>query len=76
MTLAEQLRSRKHALSVNELAEILQLDPNTVRRHIRRGHIPCFKVGGTIRFDPQQVADWLEAMNMLPLSAMRSKKVG
>jgi excisionase family DNA binding protein len=76
MTLAEQLRSRKQALSVNELAELLQLDPKTVRRHNRRGHIPYFKVGRTIRFDPQQVADWLDAITLLPLSARRYKKVG
>jgi excisionase family DNA binding protein len=60
MTIAEQLRTIKHALNVDTLAEILQLDQGTIRRHIKRGHIPYFKIGMTIRFDPSRIADWLE----------------
>jgi excisionase family DNA binding protein len=76
MTIVEQLRSRKHALTVKELAELLSLDEETVRRYVRRGHIPYFKVGETIRFDPQQVANWLDAITLFPLEATHYKKVG
>lgn len=47
VTIAEQLRTRKQALNVlskalnvRDLAEIIQLEEGTVRKHIRRGHVP------------------------------------
>jgi hypothetical protein len=53
MTLIEQLRSKKKALTVEELAGLLCVA-------VRTDHIPFFRVRTSIRFDPHQVADWLE----------------
>ena len=75
MNIAAELRNRKQALTVSEVAEILHFDEETLRRHVRRGDIPCFKIGGTIRFDPNQLADWLDAMSMVPLARLRYRKV-
>jgi hypothetical protein len=37
MTVAEQLRTIKHALSVAEIEQLLQLDEETIRRHVSKG---------------------------------------
>jgi excisionase family DNA binding protein len=65
MTISEHLRALKNALTVRQLAELLNLDEETVRRHVRLEHIPFFKIGATIRFDPSEVAVWLERKGLV-----------
>ncbi len=72
MTIAEQPRTRKQALNVRDLAEIIQVEEGTVRRHIRQGHIPYFRVGMILRFDPSDISDWLEGNSLSP----RVRKTG
>lgn len=60
MTLIEQLRSRKSALSVTELAKLLSMGKRTLYCGIQAGRIPSIHVLGTVRLDPQQIATWLE----------------
>jgi excisionase family DNA binding protein len=66
MTIAEQPRTRKQALNVRDLAEIIQVEEGTVRRHIRQGDIPYFRVGMILRFDPSDISDWLEGNSLSP----------
>ena len=65
MTLIEQLRSKKKALTVEELAGLLCVAVRTLYKEVEDDHIPFFRVRTSIRFDPHQVADWLE-MKMPP----------
>ncbi len=60
MSLAEQLRSKKTALTVEELAELLGVAVRTVYKEVEDDQIPFFRVRTSIRFDPHQIADWLE----------------
>lgn len=60
MTLVEQLRSKKKALTVEELADILCVAIRTLYKEVEDDHIPFFRVRTSIRFDPHQIADWLE----------------
>ena len=60
MTLIEQLRSKKKALTVEELAELLCIAARTLYKEVEDDHIPFFRVRTSIRFDPHQIADWLE----------------
>ena len=60
MTLIEQLRSKKKALTVEELAGLLCVAVRTLYKEVEDDHIPFFRVRTSIRFDPHQVADWLE----------------
>jgi excisionase family DNA binding protein len=60
MTLVEQLRSKKKALTVEELSDILCVAIRTLYKEVEDGHIPFFRVRTSIRFDPHQIADWLE----------------
>jgi excisionase family DNA binding protein len=61
MTLAERLRSKNKALTVEELADLLSVSIRTLYTEVQDNRIPFFRVRGSICFDPHQVADWLKA---------------
>lgn len=64
MNLIEQLEARTGAMKVAELCELLGVDDKHVYRMAARGKLPCFHVGGAVRFDPQEVANWLRTKYM------------
>jgi excisionase family DNA binding protein len=72
MSLAEQLRSKKKALAVEELAELLGVAVRTLYKEVEDDHIPFFRVRTSIRFDPHQIADWLEMK--MPQHSIRRKR--
>ena len=61
MNLVEKLESRNGAMKVSELCELLGVDDKHIYRMAARGSLPRFRVGGSVRFDPQEVANWLRA---------------
>ena len=61
MNLIEQLEARSGAMKVAELCELLGVDDKHIYRMAARGSLPSFRVGGAIRFDPQEVAKWLRS---------------
>lgn len=72
MTLAEQLRARNKALTVEELAGLLCIAVRTLYKEVEDDHIPFFRVRTSIRFDPHQVADWLESK--MPPRSVRTQR--
>ena len=42
-----------------EAAERLAVSLTTLRRLVRSGEVPALRVGGSLRFDPQELADYL-----------------
>jgi excisionase family DNA binding protein len=48
-----------HALTVSELAEILNVSRAFLYRLAASGRVPSFRVGAAVRFDPSSVAAWL-----------------
>jgi len=72
MTLIEQLRSKKKALTVEELAGLLCVAVRTLYKEVEDDHIPFFRVRTSIRFDPHQVADWLEMK--MPAHSVRTQR--
>ena len=72
MTLAEQLRSKKKALTVEELADLLGIALRTLYKEVEDEHIPFFRVRTSIRFDPHQVADWLDMK--MPSQPVRTQR--
>ena len=60
MSLIEQLKSMNRALTVKELANLLHLGKTVIYDMVRRGAIPSMRFGYTVRFDPHEIADWLE----------------
>jgi excisionase family DNA binding protein len=72
MTLAEQLRARNKALTVEELAGLLCIAVRTLYKEVEDDHIPFFRVRTSIRFDPHQIADWLESK--MPARSVRTQR--
>ena len=60
MTIAEQIRNRKQALSVKEFSELLGISKFSTYKLIKRG-LPSIRLDGSIRLDPATTSDWLEA---------------
>lgn len=59
MTLIETLESREEALNVRQVAELLGVSDKHIYELVAQGKLPAFRVGKAVRFDPQDVADWL-----------------
>lgn len=62
MKLADILAQRQTAMTVAEVAEVLQISQRLVYQLAAEGKIPSFKVRGTVRFDPQVLAGWVGQM--------------
>jgi excisionase family DNA binding protein len=60
MRLVETLKSRTRALKVQEVAELLGVTPQHIYRMAASGRIPSFRISGSVRFDPDDVAGWLK----------------
>lgn len=46
-------------MTVQEVAEYLNVDPKTVYRLVNRGELPGFKVGGSWRFQKDDLDAWI-----------------
>jgi excisionase family DNA binding protein len=53
------LNERRQALLVTDVAELLNVSERHVYKLAAAHRIPCFKVGGSIRFDPFAISAWL-----------------
>jgi len=77
VNLIEQLEARSGAMKVAELCELLGVDDKHIYRMAARGSLPSFRVGGAVRFDPQEVAKWLRSKygaEKKPPAAIRSSR--
>jgi len=59
LSLADQIAMTGHALTANELANILAVSHITIFKQAKAGGIPSFRIGTCVRFDPKTTADWL-----------------
>ena len=59
MDLAESLAHRATALTVSDVASLLNISERQVYKLAAEGRIPCFKIGNSVRFDPATIAAWL-----------------
>ena len=50
-----------HLLNIDELAGHLGTSVRHVRRLVAERRIPYIKVGRFVRFDPEEIAGWLQA---------------
>lgn len=48
-------------MTVEELAEYLKLDPQTIYRRFRRGELPGVRIGRAIRFRRDVIEGWMRA---------------
>jgi excisionase family DNA binding protein len=61
MRLVEILESRKQALSVSEVATLFAVTSQHIYKMTAKGMIPSLRIAGAIRFDPQDLVNWLKA---------------
>jgi excisionase family DNA binding protein len=57
--LTDCLDGKRHALVVTDIAELLSISERQVYKLVAAHRIPCFKIGGLIRFDPLAISAWL-----------------
>jgi len=60
MRLVETLKSRTGALKVGEVAKLFGVTPQHIYKMAASGMIPSFRISGSVRFDPDEVASWLK----------------
>ena len=53
-----------HLLTIDQLAEQLGSSPRHLRRLIAERRVPYLKVGRYVRFDPQEIAAWLDELRV------------
>ena len=61
MRLIEILEGRKQALRVSEVANLFSVTPQHIYKMAASGKLPSFRIAGAIRFDPQDLVNWLKA---------------
>jgi len=67
VNLADSLDRRTTALTVSDVAELLNISERQVYKLAAENRIPSFKIGGSVRFDPAAFAVWLR-QKMAPAS--------
>ena len=65
--------------TVKDLAARLQVKDKTIYAWVSQGKIPCVKVNGVIRFDPEDIEHWLQHCHVpigLPRLRGRHRRTG
>jgi excisionase family DNA binding protein len=60
MKLVETLKGRTGALKVAEVAKLFGVTPQHIYKMAASRRIPSFRISGSVRFDPDEVAAWLK----------------
>lgn len=76
VSLVETLKNRTSALKVADLAKLFGVTPQHVYKMAASGSIPSFRICGSVRFDPHEVAAWLIEKQIPSTSARRVSTTG
>ena len=60
MSVKEKIASFGRPLTVPELAEALGMKADTIYRHAKKGTIPNFRLGMSVRFEPRALCEWFD----------------
>lgn len=53
-------------ISVKELSEFLKVKPKTLYQWAETRQIPCFKLNGSLRFDLEDIQQWIASCKNNP----------
>ena len=53
-------------MTVEEVAQYLRLNPQTVYRKAKAGELPAVRIGRAIRFRRSELESWLKAVSVSP----------
>jgi excisionase family DNA binding protein len=56
------------AMTVQEVALLLNVDQKTIYRLVNKGEVPGFKVAGAWRFQRADIQDWINSQTRLALA--------
>ena len=59
MSLVEMLERQTKVLRARDVARLFEVTPQHIYKMAASGRIPSFRIAGAIRFDPQELANWL-----------------
>ena len=59
-TVIDIIRSKRAFLTAEELSDLLSVSRKHIYKLAKGGRIPHKRLGGLVRFDPKETADWLE----------------
>lgn len=51
-------------LTITELSNYLGISNSTVRRLIKKGNLPYFKIGGIIKFNKKSIDNWVHKQEL------------
>lgn len=57
---------RARLLTTTEVADMLSISPKSVYRYAAEGRLPYIKIESNLRFERQEILDWLEAKRFRP----------
>jgi excisionase family DNA binding protein len=66
MAVADHLETLKHLLSRTQAARYIGCHPATLFRWVQENKVPFIRVRGRVKFDPQQLAQWLRNGGAMP----------
>jgi excisionase family DNA binding protein len=61
MSILDALDKRATALTVAEVASLLNISQRQIYCLAAHNRIPCFHVGSSVRFDPATLQSWIRA---------------
>lgn len=61
MGIIETVENYGRALKVEELAQLTAISSKTLYRMIAAKKLPAFRIGGCVRLEPKETADWLRS---------------
>jgi len=64
----------KVVFTLKEVAEYLNVHPDTIRRYVKRGELPAFKIGTDWRFNKESIDRWRKAQEERCRRALRSRR--
>ena len=53
-------------ITIQELSEMLKVKPKTLYQWAELGQIPCLKLNGALRFDLDDIFDWIKSCKKMP----------
>ena len=69
------LEAKNQALKAAELAKLLGVTRQHIYKLAAEGTIPSFQVGTAIRFDPEQLAEWLRRKMPQPVMVAERPRI-
>jgi excisionase family DNA binding protein len=70
-----ELETKVHALKAKEVAALLRVTAQHIYKLAAQQLIPSFRVGGAVRFDPIQIADWLRRKMPQPVTSSPETRI-